>query len=581
MTHRVAWRVSIAASVLLVLGVIGTVFSAGLHFYIVSSPSMGTTAPVGTLVMVHAKDAYHTGDVVSYALNDRMYTHRIVDVTEQGFITRGDMNSASDALPVAPSQIVGSVDFYGKDLGFLIEALPWLVISWTIVYGLTLLPRLERGWRWHFRLIGWSLATSLVGLWLRPWVNMEMIDYAEQVNGVDMHLVNTGIFPVNVLGKVLTSGQDAVVTQTVSDAAGRYSVTPQLALNTWYFVVLLAVCLTPLLVSLVIPVGDVATADEVAAPVKTTRRPAWVTPRRFEWGSLALTVTASVVVVAMVLQMSTQAAFVATIKNSANTAGAATFFNCNNAVTSLGKTGTYLAWALGASKRNETDLSGNTRTGRYLVTPTTYTSSVGCPEDTPKAAVTFNGGSQCLYENANYETSGYTPNTFSLEAWFRTGAKSGGKIIGFGNSRNTAADSNYDRHIYLDKDGRVVFGVYPGAVKIVYTSATAGVNHDGNYADNQWHHVIATLSSAGQSLYVDGTWAMTNKAVTSGEGVSGYWKVGCGNLSAWRNAATDEKGSTSNDYSGPSYYNGQIQYAAVYTTALNETQVSDHFAAGA
>jgi len=279
----------------------------------------------------------------------------------------------------------------------------------------------------------------------------------------------------------------------------------------------------------------------------------------------------------MVLQMSTHAALVATVKNSTNTAGVATFFTCKSAETSLGTSGTYLAWALGtahSTTTNEADLSGNGRTGRYLATSTVYTTSVGCPQDTPTAAVTFNGTSQCLYEYSNYATSGYTPNTFSLEAWFRTGTKSGGTIIGFGNSRTSASDSNYDRHIYLDKDGRVVFGVYPGAVKIVYTAA--GIN----YADNNWHHVIATLSSAGESLYVDGSLAMTDTTVTSGEGVSGYWKVGCGNLNGWRNAATDAAGSTALDYSGPAYYTGQIQYAAVYTSALSAVQVREHFIAG-
>ena len=78
-------------------------------------------------------------------------------------------------------------------------------------------------------------------------------------------------------------------------------------------------------------------------------------------------------------------------------------------------------------------------------------------------------------------------------------------------TKNCAADANYDRHIYLDKDGRIVFGVYPGAVKIVYTAAGR------SYADSKWHNVIATLSSAGESLYVDGQWVMTDTTVTSAE----------------------------------------------------------------
>ena len=33
--------------------------------------------------------------------------------------------------------------------------------------------------------------------------------------------------------------------------------------------------------------------------------------------------------------------------------------------------------------------------------------------------------------------------------------------------------------VVADKDGRIVFGVYPGAVKIVYTSTTAGPTNTG------------------------------------------------------------------------------------------------------
>ncbi len=129
MANNKAWWISIAASALLVVGVFAATFGAGLRFYIVSSPSMGMTAPVGTLVAVRGQASYAIGEVVSYARSGTVYTHRIVDITEQGFITQGDINASPDALPVAQSQIVGSVTFIGKNLGFLVEALPWLVLS--------------------------------------------------------------------------------------------------------------------------------------------------------------------------------------------------------------------------------------------------------------------------------------------------------------------------------------------------------------------------------------------------------------------------------------------------------------------
>ena len=60
------------------------------------------------------------------------------------------------------------------------------------------------------------------------------------------------------------------------------------------------------------------------------------------------------------------------------------------------------------------------------------------------------------------------PQTFSIEAWFKTTTNDGGKIVGFGNAQtggssanNNASpgSSNYDRHIYMMNDGQLVFGV--------------------------------------------------------------------------------------------------------------------------
>jgi signal peptidase I len=578
-TSKKAWTTSVSAGVLLVVLVFVGLFGGGYRFFVVQTPSMATTAPVGTLVGVRPEASYAIGDIISFERTDRSYTHRIVAQTAQGWVTKGDLNGAPDPLPVTNSQIIGKVVFIGKYLGFLVDALPWILIGCAAVYAITLLPRVRPSWRWQIRLVGWSLVTSIVVLWQHPWVNMVMLGYVpDDTAGVDMHLVNTGIFPVKVLGTILRSGQDAVVNQTMADAGGRYSVTPQLALNLGWFLGLLFLCLAPVIASLLIPVEDpipVAATEvaDVPEPKPITPRPRWQV--RVNAFAPALVVVAAVIAVSLVLQAGTQSAYVASIRNSTSTAGTRSYFTCRNAVTSLGASGTYLAWALGTTGTSETDLSGNTRTGAYMASATTSSTSVGCNQDTPKAAVTFNGTSQCLYENNNYVTSGYMPNTFSLEAWFNTSLKSGGVIIGFGASRNSVTESNWDRHIYLDKDGRVVFGVYPGAVKIVYTKAGL------SYADGKWHHVIATLSSAGESLYVDGTLAMTDTTVTSAEQVSGYWKVGCGNLDNWRNAATDAAGSTALDYTGPKYFTGQIQYAAVYNSALNATQVLQHYQAGA
>ncbi len=94
------------------------------------------------------------------------------------------------------------------------------------------------------------------------------------------------------------------------------------------------------------------------------------------------------------------------------------------------------------------------------------------------------------------------PTVYSLEAWFKTTTTSGGKIIGFGDVQ-TGISTNYDRHVYMQNDGRLVFGAWTGVANTI-TSASA-------YNDNAWHHVVATQSGNGMKLYVDGELVGTNR----------------------------------------------------------------------
>ena len=146
------------------------------------------------------------------------------------------------------------------------------------------------------------------------------------------------------------------------------------------------------------------------------------------------------------------------------------------------------------------------------------------------------------------------PQVFSVEAWFRTTSTTGGKIVGFGNARSESS-SSYDRHLFLDPQGRLTFGVYPGAVKTVAT--TSPVN------DGLWHHAVGTLGANGLSLYVDGRLVANDPAVVSAEPYSGYWRVG---------------GDRS--WSGADWFAGDLDEVAVYPTALSASIVAEHHLAG-
>jgi chitodextrinase len=203
------------------------------------------------------------------------------------------------------------------------------------------------------------------------------------------------------------------------------------------------------------------------------------------------------------------------------------------------------------------DSSAGAQGGQYW-RPFTY--GAAGPIAGEATAVTTNGVDSVVSSNKFP-----SPSTFSAEAWFRTTTTSGGKIIGFGNrqngydfSGNPAVSNNYDKHVYMTNDGRVVFGVYNGSTDTV-TSPTA-------LNDGQWHHVVATQGPKGMALYVDGA-AVGKNGVTTNQAYDGYWRVGGDNIGGWPNQPAS------------SFFAGTIANVAVYPSALPLSSVRAHYAA--
>ena len=173
----------------------------------------------------------------------------------------------------------------------------------------------------------------------------------------------------------------------------------------------------------------------------------------------------------------------------------------------------------------------------------------------PDTAATVNGTDSGRVTTA---TSLAGPSTFTTEAWIKTTTTSGGKILGFGNSA-TGTSNNYDRHLYMDNSGKILFGVYPGAVKTLRTT--------NSYNDGQWHQVVGTLGQGGMTLYVDGVKIATDPTVTGAQNYSGYWKIGGDNLNGWTNQPSSAN------------FAGSIDDVSIYPTALTEQQIVDQFKA--
>lgn len=155
-------------------------------------------------------------------------------------------------------------------------------------------------------------------------------------------------------------------------------------------------------------------------------------------------------------------------------------------------------------------------------------------------------------------TAVQAPDTFTTEAWINTSSTQGGKIIGFGNAP-TGTSGNYDRHVYMDNSGHLIFGVHPGGVRTIVSSKT--------YNDGQWHQVVSTLGSKGMTLYVDGLGVGSISTVTAGQPFTGYWRVGGDNLGGWTNQPSSN------------FFNGSIDDVSIYPSALTKGQVVAHYVA--
>ena len=150
------------------------------------------------------------------------------------------------------------------------------------------------------------------------------------------------------------------------------------------------------------------------------------------------------------------------------------------------------------------------------------------------------------------------PQDYSLELWFKTTTTTGGKLIGFGNAQ-TGSSTSYDRHIYLQDDGRLTYGIYAGSTQTVTTPSA--------YNDGAWHQVVATQSADGMRLYVDGRLAGSGPA-TGAENFAGYWRVGGDNLTGWPNAPTTP------------HVTADIDEVSVYGSALSAEKVKRHYSVG-
>lgn len=95
----------------------------GYSTAVIASGSMEPALSVDDLILNYAQDDYAEGDIITFRSGNSLTTHRIVEITEDGYVTQGDANNAADLDTVSPDavvgKVVGEIPHVGSALAFL------------------------------------------------------------------------------------------------------------------------------------------------------------------------------------------------------------------------------------------------------------------------------------------------------------------------------------------------------------------------------------------------------------------------------------------------------------------------------
>ncbi|WP_051348515.1 signal peptidase I [Peribacillus kribbensis] len=115
--------------------------------------SMQPRINAGDMVLVKEKEGSDVkkGDIITFRISDKkLITHRVYQVTKEGFVTKGDNNNVKDDWVIKPESLLGQVKFILPKAGliakflaspfgfFLFIILPLLLLILIEVYQRTL-----------------------------------------------------------------------------------------------------------------------------------------------------------------------------------------------------------------------------------------------------------------------------------------------------------------------------------------------------------------------------------------------------------------------------------------------------------
>ena len=270
-------RVIVGGALVALCVVLVSWWATGGRWFIVRTPSMGTYAPVGTLLWVKPVniDHLHVGDVITFhtpaisetvragtgasrvvTVASQTYTHRVVAVDRGTVQTKGDLNQGRDPWHTDQQHLVGQVEAAVPGVGWLVGALPLLIpgcIAWWVLTGVLASGRS----RAPLRVLGAAALLAAAIFVYNPLFGAVQLAFIPLGRaGAKATYVSTGMMPVQLVAEGARSvfvhaGQARSIVSSQLGQGGRYhvKVVPTIPWQTWILVA--AVGLAPAMWSVV------------------------------------------------------------------------------------------------------------------------------------------------------------------------------------------------------------------------------------------------------------------------------------------------------------------------------------------
>lgn len=239
----------------------------------VQTPSMGTVAPVGTLLWTKPVpfDELTPGDFITFhppGDQRTTYSHRVHRLNADGTLTTKGLIPAPDPWRLTAAEVIGEVQMRWWGIGWVVTAAPVLLAGGLLIALVWRWAR--RSWRLPAAMVLASLTITTAIVWHQPLLGAQQLAFAPSPGGgADATYVGTGLTPIRVRApggdqRTLRAGEVGTVHLSHPDRRGRYRVRLAPALPWWWWSAVLLVCLLPGLYSLVI--GLPARSDHPRGP---------------------------------------------------------------------------------------------------------------------------------------------------------------------------------------------------------------------------------------------------------------------------------------------------------------------------